>query len=51
MVVLNSSLVWPDPILAQDVYRLQYNHPREKGLEQFTAATGTATITVVLGVN
>ena len=45
------SLAWPDPIFAQGVYRLQYKRPRKKGLEQFTAATGTATIAVVMGVN
>ena len=45
------SLAWPDPIFAQGVYCLPYKRPREKGLEQFTAATGTATIAVVMGVN
>ena len=46
-----TSLAWPNPIFAQSVYRIQYKRPREKGLEQFTAAIGTATIVVVMGVN
>ena len=37
------SLAWPDPIFAQGVYRLQYKHPHEKGLEQFTESTGSDT--------
>ena len=40
------SLAWPDPIFAQGIYHLQYKRPCKKGLEQFTAATGTATIAV-----
>ena len=39
-----NSIAWPDLIFPQGVYRLQYKRPREKGLEQFTAATGTTTI-------
>ena len=39
------------PYIRAGVYRLQYKRPCEKGLEQFTAATGTATIAVVMGVN
>ena len=45
VILLHSSLAWPDPILAQGHYRFQYKYPCvKKGLGKFTVLTCTVVL-------